>query len=61
MQQFIDRARQHAGDWYKVLGVAETASASEIKRAYRKMALRIHPDKTSLPGAVAAFKEAAPG
>ncbi|KAI8600168.1 hypothetical protein EDD21DRAFT_377899 [Dissophora ornata] len=52
----IKKIRSSGGDFYKVLGVTKDATEPEIKKAYRKLALQMHPDKNGAPGADEAFK-----
>lgn len=44
-------------DYYKIMGVARDASQDDIKRAYRKLARKYHPDVSKEPGAEEKFKE----
>lgn len=43
-------------NYYNTLGIAPNASEDEIKKVYRSLAMRYHPDRNQAPGADARFK-----
>ena len=43
-------------DYYEILGVEKEATENDLKKAYRKLALQMHPDKNKAPGSTEAFK-----
>ena len=46
-------------DYYAILGLTRNASDAEIKKAYRKLALKYNPGKNKEPGATEKFKQIA--
>lgn len=58
-QYFCEFVMRMGKDYYKILGLARGAGDDDVKKAYRKMALKYHPDKNKSPGAEERFKEVA--
>ncbi|XP_049355129.1 chaperone protein dnaJ 49-like [Solanum verrucosum] len=46
-------------DYYEILGLEKSCSVDEIRKAYRKISLKVHPDKNKAPGSEDTFKKVA--
>ncbi|KAJ8573878.1 hypothetical protein K7X08_010389 [Anisodus acutangulus] len=44
-------------DYYSILGLEKLCSVEEIRKAYRKLSLKVHPDKNKSPGSEESFKK----
>ncbi|KAF8400662.1 hypothetical protein HHK36_013962 [Tetracentron sinense] len=43
-------------DYYEILGLERTCSVEDVRKGYRKLSLKVHPDKNKAPGSEEAFK-----
>ncbi|CAG2193119.1 DNAJC1 [Mytilus edulis] len=55
--ELFDLVEEVNRNFYEVLGVDQAASSSEIRKAYRKLSLQLHPDKNKDPDAEAQFRQ----
>lgn len=56
-QVAVVREIKRKKDFYEILGVEKTCGSEDVRKAYRKLSLKVHPDKNSAPGAEEAFKK----
>jgi len=57
MVKILSNRNKNKRDYYDVLGVDKNASADEIKQAFRKLAMKYHPDRNKEAGSEDKFKE----
>lgn len=52
----IVRQIKKTKDFYEILGVERSCTVEDVRKSYRKLSLKVHPDKNKAPGAEEAFK-----
>ncbi|KAI4379461.1 hypothetical protein MLD38_005756 [Melastoma candidum] len=55
-QVSIVRQIRKKKDYYEILGLEKSCSVEDVRKSYRKLSLKVHPDKNKAPGADEAFK-----
>jgi len=59
MQRLLRDSRtgiRRCKDYYEILGLLKDCTDDDLKKSYKKLALKFHPDKNKAPGATEAFK-----
>lgn len=55
-EQYLFFRVQKCKNYYEILSLSKECTEEDLKKAYRKLALKLHPDKNHAPGATEAFK-----
>ncbi|CAN8298288.1 unnamed protein product [Cochlearia groenlandica] len=55
-QRAIVKEIKSKKDYYEILGLGNSCSVEDMRKAYRKLSLKVHPDKNKAPGSEEAFK-----
>jgi DnaJ homolog subfamily B member 12 len=54
--EVVRQVKKHTRDYYQILGLDKDCTVEDLRKAYRKLSLKVHPDKNKAPGAEDAFK-----
>lgn len=54
--EVVRQVKKHSRDYYQILGLEKECTVEDVRKAYRKLSLKVHPDKNKAPGAEDAFK-----